>query len=88
MDEYFNAYTYASGVLVLAKTYGIRMGQALFNSLPVPIGDRLVGLLEDPYYFNMTKEGVVDWIDNHLIFDGPDVIAFFIGNEILWEKSC
>ena len=65
-----------------------RTGQHLFNSLPVGAQNALVGTSIDPFHRDFVKDKIERWADNHLIFDGEEIICLFgLYDNILWEKS-
>lgn len=69
----------------------LRTGQVLFNGLPLKAGQTFIQTAIDPFYKELQRYEVVEWVCNHLILDGDDsgvsVIGVFEGNKILWEEE-
>lgn len=65
---------------------GYRLGQALFNALPGWATSYVAGTLFDPFYKDMSDAEAMQWIDDHLVFDGDGVLAVYNGNQILGER--
>lgn len=78
---------FADQIMRGAREFKQRTGQYLFNHLPPGAGNALSSTLIDPFHKEMTKEEIIGWIDNHLIFDGQEVIAVFNNNQLMWEKK-
>lgn len=75
-----------------ATENGLRLGQALFNLLPVWVQNRIRSTHIDPFYASFRPHDVDNWIDNHLIFSDPkigpqQIIAVYNGNQILAEVA-
>jgi len=68
-----------------AKNKELRLGQALFNSLPREAATAVAGLLFDPFNKDLTVFMVNEWVQNHLIFDRGHIVAVFDGDRILVE---
>lgn len=80
---------YAQHVHDTALIHGQRTGQKLFNMLnPPELADQVRGTSWDPFYKTMTFEEIVEWVDNHLVFDDHGhIIALFDQFNILWERE-
>ncbi len=72
--------------IVDASNRDIRVGQALFNLLPGWAANRVASTLFDPFHKNFTDYELYTWINNHLIFDGDEIIAVFNNDTILAER--
>ncbi len=77
-----------------AQRQGQRSGQFLFNTgLPQEAANAIRGTLIDPFYKDMGRQELREWIDNHIIFrDAPGfedvmIIGIFDGDRILWEAE-
>lgn len=70
-----------------AKVHNQRTGQFLYNSLPSEVCSRVAGTLFDPFFDDLTADEIQSWIDNHLIFDGGEIVGVFDKNNILWIKE-
>jgi len=69
-----------------AKVHNQRTGQYLFNHLPSEITYYVSGRPFDPFHKDLTAEEVYAWMDNHLVFDGNEIVGVFDGDRLLWEK--
>ncbi len=63
-----------------------RTGQFLFNQLPNHISTIVAGKMFDPFYADLSEREVQEWINDHLIFNGQEIIGVFDGDNLLWEK--
>jgi hypothetical protein len=63
-----------------------RTGQWMFNHLPLMVAARVSGTSFDPFHKNLSAHEIYDWIDNHLIFDGNEIVGLFHNDILLWEK--
>ena len=72
-------------IMTRAKANDQRTGQYMFNNLPSVIANRVAGTSFDPFHKDMTSQELYDWIDNHLVFDGNEIVGLFHENRILWE---
>lgn len=81
--------SYAQHIYDIALVHGQRTGQKLFNTLnPPEMSEAVRGKPWDPFYKDLTFEEIVEWVDNHLVFDDHGhIIALFDGNKILWERE-
>lgn len=70
-----------------AEFYEQRTGQYLFNHLPNHIGGRVAGTSFDPFHKELSDREIYEWIDNHLVFDGFEIVGLFHGEVVLWEKN-
>jgi hypothetical protein len=71
-----------------ALIYGQRTGQYLFNSLTPVVADKVRGTNFDPFYLDLTIEGIIQWLEDHIIFnDNGSIGCLFNGYEILWEED-
>jgi hypothetical protein len=71
-------------IAVGARQTKQRTGQYLFNHLPVEVGNKVAGTLFDPFHKDLSKPEIIEWLDNHLIFNENKIIALFDQNTILW----
>jgi len=71
-------------VMQHAKTVDQRTGQYLFNLLPYEITSFVAGRPFDPFFKDLTKDEVYQWIEDHLIFQGKEIIGVFDGDRLLW----
>lgn len=80
---------YARQICVNAASFDdIRSGQYLFNHLPDEVKPLVAGSMFDPFHKKLSEQQVLEWLQNHLIFDDRgQIIALFTGNNILWESS-
>lgn len=74
-------------IAVGARQTKLRTGQYLFNHLPDQVGNKVAGTLFDPFHKDLSKQEIIEWLDNHLIFDHNEIIALFDQNTILWESE-
>lgn len=78
----------ADWIIKRAPFYSQRTGQYLFNELPHPVAEVVRTTNFDPFYKELSKEEIMKWYDDHVIFDDNDeIILLFSGNNILWEKE-
>lgn len=71
-----------------AYILGQRTGQLLFNNLPHEVANHVRGTEFDPFHKDMSKQEIIDWFNDHVIFsDGDEIIVLFNGTEILWERD-
>ena len=66
--------------------FNIRIGQALFNALPIWAGNVVAGTPWDPYHRDLTWFEVTNWMNAHLIFNNDELIAVMNNDEILAER--
>ena len=72
----------------VAPMCGYRTGQLLFNSLRYEVAEKIRGTIFDPFYKEMSLFELIEWINNHIIYDNEGMmICVFDGNTILWEES-
>jgi len=66
-----------------------RTGQYLFNTLAPPEArEAVAGTLFDPFYKDLTREELVHWLHEHIVFnDGGRVIGVVDTNHFLWEDK-
>ena len=74
-------------VMQRAQIEGQRTGQYLFNLLPSNIVYYVAGRPFDPFFKDLTAEEVYQWIDEHLIFDGKEIIGVFDKDNLIWCQS-
>jgi hypothetical protein len=67
-------------------TFNLRLGQALFNSLPMWAGNVVAGTPWDPFHKDLTRFQMINWINDHLIFLDGEISAVFSGEDILAER--
>lgn len=66
----------------------MRTGQFLFNILRHEMAEAIRNTELDPFYDDMTFEEVVDWIDNHIVFDKMgNMIRLYDERGVLWEED-
>lgn len=82
-DLSFFAHSTVSG----ARFYNQRTGQFLFNRLPEGAANVVRGTLFDPFYKELTPDQIVQWLDEHVVFDDYGIIGIFNNNQILWERE-
>ncbi len=72
-----------------APMYDYRTGQLLFNSLKHEIAVVVRGTELDTFYEDLTLEELVEWFENHIIFDnqGRMVRLCDVGGKILWNEN-
>lgn len=80
-------FTFAEQISKGARVYTLRTGQYLFNHLPAGVANVVSGTLFDPFQKELSKKQIIDWLDDHLIFDGKEIVGCFNNNTILWEKK-
>jgi len=65
-----------------------RTGEFLFNNLRFEIAEAIRNTELDPFYQEMDFEDVVDWLDDHIVFDNQGtMIRVFDDHGILWEAA-
>ena len=65
-----------------------RNGQFLFNHLRHEVAEAARGTLYDPFYKELSQDEVAQWLEDHIVWnDDGRMIAFFIGETILWEEE-
>lgn len=69
-----------------AHLLGLRTGQCLFNRLPSEAAFEVSGSLWDPFHKEFNVDGLIEWIDNHLILNdtGTEIIGLFNREQLLW----
>lgn len=72
---------------IYAEAGSFRTGQYLFNTLPPGAQYVIAQSLIDPFHRDLTKTEIYDWANDHLIFNGTEIVAVFFDNKILWEKN-
>lgn len=77
----------AENIRLGAARGGQRTGQWMFNHLPGPVQNKVVGTLFDPFHKDLTTDEIFQWLDNHIIFDGSEIVGLFDNNTILWEAE-
>lgn len=78
----------AKYIVEMAPYHDQRTGQLLFNSLKHEIADIVRDTSFDPFYKELTCDEIIDWLENHIIYDDDgNMICLFNGNDILWEKE-
>ena len=71
-----------------APNYVQRTGQFLFNSLRHEVSQIVRSSHLDPFYKEMSYQEVVEWLENHIIYDETGrMIALFDEDRILWEEE-
>lgn len=71
-----------------ARQTGERTGQALFNILPLDLGEIVAGTSFDPFHRELSFYEMITWLDDHLIIeDSGEIVAVYHGERILWEKE-
>jgi hypothetical protein len=67
-----------------AKHQDERLGQALFNSIPAWGAEVIRASLWDPFHRRMDRDDVIQWIEDHIIFNSDGyIVAIMNGNTIL-----
>lgn len=80
-------FAFVDHIMRSAQASAQRPGQYLFNTLPFGAGDVVAATLWDPFHTVTTKEELIDWVDNHLIFDGIKIIGIFNKDQILYSRK-
>lgn len=80
-----NTDQFVDHILRKAGNTGQRTGQYLYNSLPQIVAQLVNGKLFDPFHGEYTRAELAEWIDNHLIFEGNEIVALFDKDRIIWE---
>lgn len=76
----------AEYVFNTAPVYDMRTGEFLFNVLRHDIADVVRDTDMDTFYDDLEYEEIVDWFDNHIIFDNMgNMVRLFDEHGILWE---
>lgn len=78
---------YARQIVLGAINAKHRTGQWMFNKLPAGIGRVVAGTSFDPFFKELSASEIEQWIEDHLIFDGYEIIGVYHGNQILWEAT-
>lgn len=74
--------------LVMSESVGRRTGVRLYCELP---DDMLVAVNSqwfDPYHLNLTRDGVIHWLENHITFDKTgEMVTLHDYGEVVWTKE-
>jgi len=73
-------------ILKGARASNQRPGQYLYNHLPNGAAAAVNGTLFDPFHKDLDRDGIYEWLDNHIITHHGWIIAVFNNNQILWEQ--
>jgi hypothetical protein len=78
----------AEYVVRMAAELDQRTGQFLFNYLRHEVAEAARGTVFDPFEKDLSQYEVEQWLESHIIYnDDGKMIAFFIGDLILWEEE-
>jgi hypothetical protein len=78
----------ADWIMAMARFHKMRTGQLLFNNLPAPVANVIRRTEIDPFYKDLTREEVLKWYDDHIIYNEYDeIVVVFSANTILWERD-
>lgn len=72
-------------ILIGAHASSQRTGQYLYNHLPTIVARLTSGKTFDPFFKDLSQQEIFDWIENHLIFDGNEIIGLFDHDRIIWS---
>lgn len=76
----------AQYICTMAPFYKMRTGQLLFNMLRYEVAEVVRSTELDTFYKNLEFDEIVDWLDNHIIFDNfGTMVRLFSGHTILWQ---
>jgi hypothetical protein len=78
----------AEYIFEMADYHCQRTGQFLFNSLRHEIAEVVRNTLFDPFYKELSLGEIIDWLENHILFDDQGkMIYLFSDNQILWKEE-
>jgi hypothetical protein len=78
----------ADWIMAMARFHRMRTGQLLFNNLPAAVANVVRTTDFDPFYWNMRRDEVLKWFDDHIIYNEYDeIVVVFSENTILWERD-
>jgi hypothetical protein len=78
----------ADWIVTQARVHNQRTGQVMFNQMPHEVANAVRGTPFDPFYKDFRREEIIQWYDDHIIWDDYNHIAVvFSANTILWEKE-
>ena len=78
----------ADWIIEHAPMHFLRTGQLLINNLPREVANVVRGTKFDPFYQELTREQIINWFDDHIIFSEDDqIIVVFDNDKILWERE-
>lgn len=86
MDTEVRLDMFVRHIITGAKEFDQRTGQYMFNHLPPIVAARVSGTSFDPFHKELSAHEIWEWIENHLIFDGNEIIGLFHNDIMLWEK--
>jgi len=65
-----------------------RTGQVLTDNLTAEVANVVRGSSFDPYHQELTREQIINWFNDHIIFsDEDEMIVVFDNDKILWERE-
>lgn len=72
-----------------ARVHQQAEGTRIFRSLPAGAAEALrTTRFADPFKRRMTFDEVVQWYDDHIVFDDEGyTVALWAGNEVLWRED-
>jgi len=74
-------------IIMNAEAHGQRTGQYLYNGLPDDARAVVAGTIWDPFYKDLSQFQLVDWINQHLVFNENGTITGVIsGPNVLWDS--
>jgi hypothetical protein len=78
----------ADWVMTAARVHRQRTGQVMFNQLPHDVATAVRGTPFDPFYKDFGRQEIIQWYDDHIIWnDYDEIIVVFSANTILWERE-
>lgn len=77
--------SFCAQVIRDAEKDGQRTGQKLMNILEPGPYSAITRSTFDPFHKDLSLQELIEWVDNHIIWDGPRIIAVFKDNLICWE---
>ena len=79
-------FTFVDQIRQGAKEEKQRTGQYLYNHLPDGVKQAINATPFDPFHKELNPDELMMWVNDHLIFDGDQIVGCFSRNNILWEK--
>lgn len=77
----------ADWIETTARIHRQRTGQVMFNQMPHDVANAVRGTPFDPFYKDFNKQQILDWYDEHTIWNDHEIIVVFSANTILWERE-
>lgn len=77
--------TWADHIILGAGLKQQRTGQWMMNNFEPEVYIAVSGRMFDPFNKDLTREQLIEWMQDHLIFDNGHIVAVFNNDQILWE---